>query len=172
MSQSPVPGERPEPSLGYPSPALPNEDAIRLERPTLVFAGCIMAWVGSAIGLLIGAFLVTISSTAPALDTVAAADRADMASALHLVGGILLVWCPLVIVVAMFAYRGARWAALTLVGMAGAYLVMSIVSLATSSTAQGGLALLWTAVSAGLVFAPPTSRAWFNRMAASHAAAP
>jgi hypothetical protein len=170
MSQSPVPGESPEPSLRYHFPPLPDPDSTLLERPSWVFAGCVMAWVGGVLGCIIGGFLVSIASTSPALDTVAAADRADVASSLHVVGGILLVWCPLVIIVAVFAYRGARWAALTLVGMAGAYGVASIVSLMTSSTAQGGLALVWAAVSAGLVYLPPSSREWFNRMTARRAA--
>jgi hypothetical protein len=167
MSQSPVPGEeRPEQPPGYTFPPLPDENPIRVDRPASVYAGCVMAWIGSVIGLIIGGFLVSIASTSPALDTVAAPDRADVASSLHVVGGILLVWCPIVIVVAVFAYRGARWAALTLLGMAGAYVLASIVSLATNSTAQGGLALIWTAVSAGLVYVPRSSREWFAAMGA------
>jgi hypothetical protein len=169
MSESPDPGGLPEPPPTYGWSPLPDENPVPVERPPTVLAGCVMAWVGGVIGFIIGGFLLSISSTSPALDTVSPPDRASTASALHIVGGTLVVWCPIVVVVAVFAYRGARWAALTLVGMAVAYALSSIVSLVTSSTSQGGLGLIWTAVSAGLLCIPRPSREWYNSMAARRA---
>jgi hypothetical protein len=167
MSQSQAP--QPEPALGYGFPPLPDENPIRPDRPPTVFAGCVMAWIGGVVGCIFGGALVSLAADSPALNSVRAADRADFASSLHLVGAIFLVWCPLVIIVAAFAFKGAQWAALTLVGMAVACVLASLVGLATGSSAQGGLGLIWVLASAALVYLPPSSRAWFTSMAARRA---
>ncbi len=119
MAQPQFPGAEPEPSLGFGFPPLPDESPIRLDRPPAVFAGCVMAWVGDIIGLVVGIFLLFMPSNSPALDAYSPSDRAHVASALHVVGGTLIVWCPIVILVAVFAFRGARWAPLALMVMAG-----------------------------------------------------
>jgi hypothetical protein len=169
MSQSPAPG--PEPVLGYGFPPLPDERPIRPDRPPTVFAGCVMAWIGGVVGCVFGAALVSLAADSPALKSVAPSDRADFTSSLHLVGWIFLVWSPLVIVVAAFAYKGAKWAAQTLVGMAVACVLASLVGLATGSSAQGGLGLIWVLASTALVYLPPSSRRWFADMAASRGSA-
>jgi hypothetical protein len=147
---------------GLSFPPLDDERPVGSSRPPLVFAGCVMAWVGDVLGFIVGIFLLFISADSAALDTVKASDRDSVASALHVVGGVLIVWCPLVIVVATFAFYGRKWAAMTLAGMAAAYVLASIAGLVGGSTAQGGLGLIWTLVSAALVYVVPSSRAWFN----------
>jgi hypothetical protein len=164
MSQPPAPG--PEPVLGYGFPPLPDENPTRPDRPPSVFAGCVMAWIGGVGGCVFGAALVSLAADSPALKSVAASDRADFTSSLHLVGWIFVVWSPLVILVAAFAYKGAKWAAMTLVGMAVACVLASLVGLATGSSAQGGLGLIWVLASTALVYLPPSSRRWFADMAA------
>jgi hypothetical protein len=165
LDRGPEHGGQPDPDFRFPP--LPDETPRALARPTAVFAGCVMAWVGSVVGLAIGSVLITIDSGSPALDSVAPADRADVASSLAIWGTILVVACPIVIVAAWFAFRGVKWAALTLVGMAGAYLVAAVVSLASGTGSSGGLGLLWTMVSAGLLYANATARRWFDAMTAA-----
>jgi hypothetical protein len=55
--------------------------------------------------------------------------------------------------------------------MAAACVLASLAGIATGSSAQGGLGLIWVLASAGLVYVPPSSRAWFSSMAARRAAA-
>jgi hypothetical protein len=170
VAQPQFPDEEPEPRLGLGFPPLPDENPIRRDRPPPVVTGCVMAWVGDTVGFVVGVFLLSIPSDSPALDTYAPSNRANVASALHVIGGSLMVWCPIVIIVAVFAFRGARWAALTLVAMAGAYALASIASVVSGSNAQGGLSLIWTLASAGLVYGVPSSRQWFKVKAAERQA--
>lgn len=170
MAQPPLPADDGRFRPGWRFPPLDDEGPIAPDRPPLVFAGCVMAWVGDVLGFIIGIFLLFIRSDSSALDTVAASDRAHVASALHGVGAALVVWCPLVIIVATFAFRGAKWAAMTLAAMACVYVLASLVGLLGGSAAQGGLGLIWTLVSAGLVYVVPSSRAWFNANASSRPA--
>jgi hypothetical protein len=171
MAQPQFPGAEPEPSLGFGFPPLPDESPIRLDRPPAVVAGCVMAWVGGTVGLVVGVFLLFMPTNSPALDAYSPSDRAHVASALHVVGGTLIVWCPIVILVALFAFRGARWAPIALLVMAGVYAVASIASVVSGSDAQGGLSLIWALASAGLVYAVPSSRAWFKAKQAERRAA-
>jgi hypothetical protein len=158
--EPPADDSRSRPGLHFPP--LDDERRIDSDRPPLVFAGCVMAWVGDVLGFIVGIFLLFISADSAALDTVKASDRDSAASALHVVGGVLIVWCPLVIIVATFAYYGKKWAAMTLAGMATAYVLASIAGLVGGSTTQGGLSLIWSLVSAALVYVVPSSRAWFT----------
>jgi hypothetical protein len=166
MSLPQFPGDSREPDPGFHFPPIPDDYWRRLVRPPSVFAGCVMAWLGSSLGLVIGIVLITIGPGSPALQNVAAADRSDVAHTLGVLGVVLAVWCPIVIVVTYFAYKGDQRAALALVAMAGVYLLVALVSLAFGAGAQGGPGLIWTIVSAGLVYAPAASRAWFSAKSA------
>lgn len=124
-----------------------------------------MAGLGGAVGFVIGLFLLSLSADSPALNGLAPVDRADTAEALRTVGAISVVWCPLVMVAAYFAYRGARWAAWTLVGMAAVYVVASFIGTRTGNSATpGGIGLIWALTSAALVYVTRPAREWFRVM--------
>jgi hypothetical protein len=55
--------------------------------------------------------------------------------------------------------------------MAVACVLASLVGLATGSSAQGGLGLIWVLASTALVYLPPSSRRWFADMAARRGSA-
>ena len=161
MSSTSPPGEQPEPRFrGFPPLSDPSPRYV--ERPWTVFAGTVMAGVGGVVGLVLGLFLLSMSTSSTALAPVAVEDRADLVRGIHLVGAISSIWCPIVVVAAVFAFRGARWAALTLVAMAGIYGLVSVAASVLNSTAQGGIGLIWALVSAALVYGSQGARAWFR----------
>jgi len=146
-------------------PPLPDDYTRIVERPSSVSAGCLMAGLGGAVGFVIGLFLLSLSADSPALNGLPPVDRADTAESLGLVGAISVVWCPVVMIAAYFAYRGARWAAWTLVGMAAVYVVASFIGSQTGSSATpGGIGLIWALTSAALVYATRPAWEWFQVM--------
>jgi hypothetical protein len=165
MSLPQFPGESREPDPGFHFPPIPDDYPRTLVRPPAVFAGCVMAWIASALGLVIGVVLITIGPESQALQNVAASDRADVAHVLGIVGVVLAVWCPIVMVVAYFAFQGYQRAALTMVVMAGLYLLVVLLSLIAGGGGQGGPGLIWSIVSAGLVYVPASARAWYDAKA-------
>lgn len=164
-ADSPPPTSSADSPPAFHFPPLPDDYPRIISRPSSVFAGCVMAGLGGAVGLMIGLFLLSLSASSPALAGLPPADRADTAQALRLVGAVSVVWCPLVMVAAYFAYRGARWAAWTLVGMATVYVLAAIIGSSTGSSATpGGIGIIWALASAALVYATRPAREWFRAM--------
>ena len=153
----------------YAQQALAPDQTLR--RPGTVVAGCIMAWVGSAIGLVMGLFFVTITEDSAIFDDYDfGMSRSDAVTMFQLTGGFMIVWCLLVIAMAIFAFRGARWAALTLLVMAGITAVMTLVN-AFSGGGGGGLAgVAWAVASAFLIYQTRSSKEWFAAKSAQRRA--
>ena len=164
----PSPPSSADSAPAYHFPPLPDEYVRIVQRPSSVSAGCLMAGLGGGVGLVIGLFLLSLSADSPALNGLPPLERADTAEALRLVGAVSVVWCPLVMVAAYFAYRGARWAAWALVGMAAVYVVASFIGSRTGNSATpGGIGLIWALTSAALVYATQSARDWFRVMSES-----
>jgi hypothetical protein len=130
-------------------------------RPWTVLAGCLLAWIGATAGAFNGFLLLTLTPSSPALASFSVADRTKQVSFFHLLGTGLLIWCLAVMVVAVFAFRRARWAALTL-------LVLGIIwTLASIFNGLGGaglgvvLSVGWVVASITLLYFARQSKDWF-----------
>ena len=132
-------------------------------RPGAVVAGCVLAWIGSAVGMLAGVFALAISESSDLLDQIAdEADRGDAARLMHVSGAVTLVWCLAVAVFAFFAFRRSTWAARALVVMAGIVVALSVINLSVTGSPGAAPALIWSALSAFLVYGAKRSRDWFK----------
>jgi hypothetical protein len=137
-------------------------------RPGTVLAGCILAWVGSVFGVLVGLLLLSVSEDSPLFDEVdLGMSRADAVDAMHLAGGFLAGWCLVVAVMAVLAFRGVKWAAIALVVMAGLMVVLSLLSMVGSGGIQSLVGLLWSVGSAALIYLNRPAKAWFEAKAAA-----
>lgn len=170
-----VPPQQGQPEYGgYGQPYaqqafLPSDQGPR--RPGTVLAGCIMAWVGSAIGLAMGLFFVTITEDSAVFDDYDfGMSRSDAVTMFQLTGGFMIVWCLLVIVMAVFAFRGARWAALALLVMAGLTTVMTLVNAFTGGGGGGFAGVAWAVASALLIYQSQSAKEWFAAKAAQRRA--
>ena len=125
------------------------------KRPVTLVIGCVMAWVGGGLGLIGGIILGALPADADFF-TKRFDDPAAAASVVHTVGYLYAAWSLAVIVVAVFAFLGRRWAALTLVVMAAVILVLTLIS-ALRGPSTGIISGIWSAVSAALVYRRPVS---------------
>lgn len=161
------PGSAGQPGVGRyaeGSPA-PSSDP---RRPWTVLVGCILAWVGSAIGVLLSAVALTLNEDSEILDDLpAGTDRADALATIQLQAGVLLVWCLAVLVLTFFAYRRARWAAITLLVLAGLVALAVLLNLLLGGSAAGLPILAWSVASAVLIYRTQASRDWFDARAAA-----
>lgn len=145
-------------------------DPRRMRRPGHVTAGCVLAWVGAGLGILFGLLFLVLHNSALLLDPLTdqmrqagmSIDRSETASLLQTVGIIMTLWCLAVAVVAGFAFRRARWAAITLLVMAGCSVAIGLVNLLAGNPA-GLIQSAWSLVSALLVIRG--GQAWY---AAAH----
>jgi hypothetical protein len=163
------PGTPLPPQEGYPEyggytssqqPFYPSAD--RPSRPVTVIIGCIMAWVGSAVGILIGALFLSITEDSALFDDVDLdVNRADAVDVLNLTGAFLLGWCLIVVVMAFLAFRGAKWAAITLLVMAGIMIALTLVTIVSGGGGQGVIGLLWSLASAALIYLNRPAKEWF-----------
>lgn len=135
--------------------------SVSSRRPGTVLAGCILAWVGSAAGIYTAVVLLTASQQSGLYDGLSADQRLEVASVYRLVGILNLIWCPIVILAALFAFRRAKWAAITLVLMAVVWILVNIFN----ALAGGGfgvvLGVVWTTASVTLVYFLRPSREWY-----------
>lgn len=142
-----------------------------MARPGTVVTGCILAWVGGGVGLLLGLIMLVISAATDLSSVQAQIESTGLTtqefiSLLHVVGAIMAVWCVAVIVVAALAYRGLQGFAITLLVMAGVFALLCLLSLLRGN----GLSLvfiLWVAASGLLVLVPKDARAWYAASAAA-----
>jgi hypothetical protein len=138
------------------------------KRPVTVLIGCIMAWIGAGFGILIGLVLLSISEDSSVFDEVDLdMSRSDVVDLMHVTGAFLAALCLIVIVMAVFAFRGAKWAAITLVVMAGIMVVLTLVSMVTGGGAQGAPGLIWSVVSGVLIYLNRPAREWFEAKSAA-----
>ncbi len=126
-------------------------------RPGTVLAGCVMSWVGGAFGALIGIALVSASGSKSFQDQLNVTSEG--ASSLRLIGVVVVLWCLLVIGLAVQVFRRKRWAAIALAVMAGIFTVFSVVNMVASGSPSGLVGVLWSVAAAAVVF--NGSREWF-----------
>ncbi len=169
-----APYEAGQPQQGYPAfgagPGASGVPPTEVKRPGTVLAGCILAWVGSVFGLLLGVLFLSLSENSSVFDDLDGdMNRADLVDALRITGGVLLAWCLVVFVLAVLAFRGAKWAAITLVVMAGVMAAFGLIGV-VSGSGQGVLGLLWAAASATLIYLNRPAKQWYAAVADRRAA--
>ena len=168
MTDQPPPPPPIEPDPGpEPGPEPADPDV----RPRLLKIGCALTWLGCVIGIVGGVSLVMVDEDSSYFDNLdPEVDRADAAAALQTIGIALAIWCVAVAVVAFLAFRGARWAATTLLIMAIVFAAIGLLNLLAGNP-YGLLAPLWALGAGYLVARHPTSRAWYDAVASRRAGA-
>ncbi len=121
-----------------------------------------MAWIGSALGLLVGVSLVAASSSDAFLtDLPSDMDRAETQHILQFVGAIVVVWCLLTLVFSILAFTGKRWAAIVLVVLGGLWVAFSLYGTATGGGGgQALLSIVYVGAASALVLIG--SKEWFD----------
>lgn len=146
---------------GYP-PAQSDPN----RRPAQVTAAHVMTWIGAAFGLLTGVFFVIAAGSDEIVDLVmeqlatSGISEDEFVTMLRLAGVLTALWSLAVLVVSVFSWRRANWAAILLTVMGGGYLVFQLITLLT-----GQLAVLFTIVWVAAVLVLlwwPTSRRWYT----------
>lgn len=145
--------------FGAPNPYVAHQQA--LKRPGTVLAGSIMTWVGCTIGVLVGLVMGLAVQDSDLQGMVPAGDISIYRAAALGVAA----WCVLVAIVSIFAFRGSKAAAITLVVMGGLIAVLQLISVIQGQgTAIVGL--LYIVACVNLIFTMQPSRAWYNARAA------
>jgi hypothetical protein len=127
-----------------------------------VLVGCILAWVGAAFGMVIAVAYVTATPSSPLVSRLPVDQREAATTFLHLVGILNMTWCPLVMMVAYFAYRRASWAAVTLTVMGALWIALNLVNVVAGGGSSVLLGISWTAASVTLVYFARPSREWYR----------
>lgn len=162
---------RPE---SYPPPPPPGgnpygygDDRSAPRRPGTLLAGCIMTWIGSSLGLLVGVALVAAGSSDEFLTELPSnVDRADAQSLFQVIGAVVIVWCLLTLVFSILAFTGKRWAAIVLVVLGGLWVAFSLYGMATGGGGvQALLSIVYVGVASLLVLLG--SKEWFDHKAGS-----
>ena len=137
-------GERPAPS-----------------RPGTLLAGCILTWVGSALGLLLGIGLLALSGSKDLFDAFPDSTARDDAELIAQTTGVLLiVSCLLALLFSILAFAGKRWAAIALTALGALWILLAIYGLVTGGGGSSALPIVWIGLSVGLVMA--ASKEWFD----------
>ncbi len=152
------PEHYPASGRGYPGYA-GHDERPAPSRPGTLLAGCILTWVGSAAGLLVGVAFLAMSGSDEFNDVFDAAG-ADLETVLKVLGGALVVWSLLAAVLAVFTVMGNRWAAIALAVVGGLYIALVVYGIVTSGDVSGLIGIVWVLVSLALVFSG--SKAWFD----------
>lgn len=135
-----------------------------LPRPGTVIAGCVLAWIGSALMIVLGLIILIAGGTLTASDLgLSGADSAGLMAVIGIFGGIFLVWGLIVVLGAVFAFRGAKWGRMLLTVLGAIFLVFGIMGL-TTGEASGLIGVAWVAASTVLLWLP-ASTAWYNSKA-------
>lgn len=138
-----------------------DSTSVSSRRPGTVLAGCILAWVGAAFGTLVAVLFISASGDSALLDDLTAEQRAEAAEFFQVVGTVLLIWCPTVMLAAFFAFRRAKWAAVTLVVMGVLWTLICIFNALSGGGFGVVLAVAWTVASITLVYFVRQSREWY-----------
>lgn len=121
-----------------------------------------MAWLGSALGLLVGVALIAASSSDEFLTQLPSdVDRADTQSLFQIIGAVVVVWCLLTLVFSILAFTGKRWAAIVLVVLGGLWVAFSLYGVSTGGGGgQALLSIVYVGVASLLVLLG--SKDWFD----------
>lgn len=143
---------------GYP-PGDPNR------RPAQVVAAHVMTWIGSAFGVMTGVFFIIAAGSQEIIDLVREQlaaedfDEGQFATMLRVAGALSAVWSLAVVVVSVFSWRRANWAAILLTVMGAGYLVVQLITMVTGQPAVL-FTIVWVAVVLVLLWWP-ASRQWY-----------
>lgn len=154
--------------MSYPQCGEDSAQPLVARRPWTVLVGCILAWVGGAFGVLSGAYSLTLDEGSQFIDDLPDdVDRADALATIQLNASMLLGWCLIVVVMAFLAFRGARWAAITLLVMAGVVSLVALLNLLLAGSVTGLPGLVWSVGSAVLIYRTKASKDWYDAHAAA-----
>ncbi len=129
-------------------------------RPGTLLAGCILTWIGSALGLLFGLLLLGMSGNQDLAEALDAAGSQDVETIMQVTGSMLALWSLLAAVLAVFTFMGKRWAAIALAVVGALYVALVVFGMVTSGDPTGVVAIAWVVGSLALIFAG--SKAWFE----------
>lgn len=135
-------------------------------RPGTVLAACLMTWIGNGL-LSAGLVLAVIVGLAGGFDETSEGGDDDT-TAVMVFSIIVLVICVALILLAVAAFRGRLWAAVTLTVVGGLVAGLMLLSaLASPSSAAAGLPIaLYVAAAVGLLWGPAAMRFYRSRSTA------
>ncbi len=156
-------GYPPQGYAGYPPPGGPPT----APRPTAVTVACWLTWVFSGLTALAYLFVMIVLAVArqdlldrirqePGISSLNITSE-QLIAALWVMSIVVLVWCLSAVVLAVFTFRGAAWARVTLVVSAVIGILLSIFAIPVSIV---HIAVMGTVVA--LLFSGD-ARAWFSR---------
>jgi len=146
---------------GYP-PAQRDPDS----RPGQLVTAHVLTWVGAALALLTAMFLVIAASSPDIVDLAVeqlqteGVTEQDLVTTMRVGGIITALWAAAVIVVSVFSWRRANWAAILLTVMGGAYMLTQLISLVVMGQVAVLFTIVWVAAVLTLLWWP-TSRQWY-----------
>jgi hypothetical protein len=146
---------------GYP-PAQRDPDS----RPGQLVTAHVLTWVGAALALLTALFLVVAASSPDIVDLAVeqlqseGVTEQDLVTTMRVGGIITALWAAAVIVVSVFSWRRANWAAILLTVMGGAYMLTQLISLVVMGQVAVLFTIVWVAAVLTLLWWP-TSRQWY-----------
>jgi hypothetical protein len=143
----------------------PEHDPAQFKRPRTVLIGCVMAWIGAAVSIYGGLRSLAINRDSSVMDDVDPDQISSTLQSYHAVGWVSLVWGVLLVLFALQAFLGARWAATALVSMAGVVLLFGLLSLTSNFAPEGAIVTMWSITSATLVRYREDSRNWYATLA-------
>lgn len=154
----PSPGQyTPAPGRYTPAPGQPAG-----ARPGLVTAALVLSLIGGIFLVLFGAVIVfagtaLIAEVGAQLGLTAEMDL--IAGAVTFVGGAVLVWGALLVIMSIFAFRRANWARWVIIIMAVPAVLLALLGLSFGDV-SALVQLAWIGTSAGLLLTP-AARAWY-----------
>lgn len=164
-------GQYGQPRYGPPAPGQPYTHGQQvMRRPGTVTAGCILAWIGSAIGIIAGIFIAAISSDQDLMEDLLTQLNLTMtteeaANLFQMAGIITAVWCLAVLIISIFAFRRAKWAAITLMVMAAVVAALGVFGMISGGPSTGVIQIVWSVLSAVLIYNSRGSKAWYDAKA-------
>ncbi len=134
-------------------------------RPGAVTAAMVMAWIGSALLLLLGLVMVAFAGNQDFLDGLregglgANVSDQDVTTLMNVIGVILLGFGAVVLVLSIFAFRRANWARIALTVVGAIYCALQLVALLDGAPAV--IVSIGWVVAALVLMWLPDSRAWY-----------
>jgi len=156
------------PAYGYTSGyyGYPPEQRDPDSRPGQLVTAHVLTWVGAALGLLTALFLVIAASSQDIVDLAVeqlqseGVTRQDLVATMRVGGIVTALWVAAVLVVSVFSWRRANWAAILLTVMGGVYMLTQLVSLVVMGQVAVLFTIVWVAAVITLLWWP-TSRQWY-----------
>lgn len=159
------PGQYPQPGAGGQPDMYGRAPGQSGSRPGAVTAAAVLSWIGAAALLFVGVSMMIAGAIDPAeLEEfsdvgLTGADLENLEAAGTL-GIVYSLWAVLLVVMAIFAFRGAGWARWVVVAMGVGAIIYNVLDLVTGNV-LGLVAMIWIGVATGLLFSG-RARAWYR----------